>query len=111
MASRGMKDTALQLEKRTVAAKKVKMQFLDDTFTHFNVLDENKKIKYTGKINIQLTQDECSCDSFFYGMKFEKISEDSEKIESRYVAENGSVFQCKHIIAAKNLRTEEYPDE
>ena len=106
MASREGKDTIQQLDKRKEASKKVNIQFTEDTFTHFNVLDENEKIKYIGKIDLQSISDECSCDSFFYGMKFVKIEEHSEKVESRYMAENGTAFQCKHLIHAKELRME-----
>ena len=101
----GGKDTALFEHNRQEASKDVNIQWADFTFIKFNVLDENRKTKYFGKIDlITHLYDECSCDSFLYGMKFVKISENSEKRESRYVAENGHAFQCKHIIRAKDIR-------
>lgn len=106
MTSREGKDTVQQLDKRKEASKKVNVQFPDETFTDFNVLDNDGKLKYTGKIDLQNINDECSCDSFFYGMKFERIAENSEKVESRYMAENGTAFQCKHVICAKEKRME-----
>jgi len=101
----GGKDTALFEHNRQEASKLVNIQWADFTFLRFNTLDENGKVKYTGHIDIKNNvDDECSCDSFFYGMKFSKISEQSERIESRYVAEHGTAFQCKHIIKAKEIR-------
>lgn len=106
MPSKGNKDTALFEEKRKEASKDVKIQFIDETFTSFNVLDESDKVKYEGKIDMEKSiEDECSCDSFLYGMQFEKVSADSEKVQSRHVNENGKTFQCKHIYAAKYART------
>jgi len=101
LTSREGKDTVQQLEKRIEKSKDVTIQF--DSLTSFKVLD-NGKTKYFGKIDIEKSvKDECSCDSFFYGMKFVKLP-DSEKIESRYMAENGFAFQCKHVLRAKELR-------
>lgn len=105
MTSREGKDTIQQLDKRKDASKKVKIQFNEDSFTNFNVLDENDSVKYIGKIDLEHSlTDECTCDSFYYGMKLEKISEDSVKVESRYMAENGTAFQCKHILRSKSIR-------
>lgn len=98
-----MKDNPIFEDKRKQKSKDVIVRF--DNPTDFRVLDENQETKYLGKIDIEKNvDDECSCDSFCYGMKFEKISDDSEKIESRYMAEHGTAFQCKHIIRAKNIR-------
>ena len=106
--SNSMKDNATFQERREQASKQVKIVFVEDSFTKFNVLNEDGTTKYLGKIDLEKNvDDECSCDSFYYGMKFEKISEDSVKIESRYMAENGTAFQCKHVLCAKALRKEE----
>ena len=106
--SNSMKDNATFQERREQASKQVKIVFVEDSFTKFNVLNEDGTTKYLGKIDLEKNVDhECSCDSFYYGMQFEKISEDSVKVESRYVNEHGTVFQCKHILAAKALHKED----
>ena len=108
MPSRGMKDTTLELDRREQASKKVKIVFVEDSFTNFNVLNEDGTTKYLGKIDLEKNvDDQCTCDSFYYGMQFEKISEDSVKVESRYVNEHGTTYQCKHVLAAKALHKED----
>lgn len=103
MASREGKDTAIFLEKRIQKSKDIKIQFTSpDSFV---VLDESENIKYYGKISDNKVDDECSCPSWVYGMAFEKASaENNSKGESRYMAENGTAFQCKHIIGARSVR-------
>ena len=104
MVSSENKDTATQLAIRVEKSKAVDIQF-DNTLQSFVVFDENKNIKYYGKISDNKTEDECSCPSWTYGMKFDDATaENKSKGESRYVAENGYNFPCKHIIAARKIR-------
>lgn len=104
MASNEGKDTATQLAKRVEKSKDVDIQF-DASLQSFVVFDENKNIKYYGKVSDDKTEDDCSCPSFVYGMKYENASaENNSKGESRYVAENGHNYQCKHVIAARAVR-------
>ena len=106
MVSREGKDTGLQLEKRTEASRSVILKFTDYQFEGFQVYDEDGIKTHVGKIDLTNPLNEtCDCDSFLYGMLFRKISEDSEKIESLFVNQNGHAFQCKHIIRAKYYRT------
>lgn len=108
MTSRGAKDTALFLEKRIQKSKDVKIQFTAPN--DFVVLDESGGIKYYGKLSDNKIDDECSCPSWNFGMKFELASEENNsKGESRYLAENGHAFQCKHIIGAREIRYGEKP--
>ncbi len=106
MASREMKDTAIFHERRVEKSKDVKIQFTDPlTLKSFVVLDDDGNIKYYGKLSDNKEDDECSCPSWMYGMKFELASdENNSKGESRYKAENGIAYQCKHIIAAREVR-------
>lgn len=103
MPSRERKDTALFLEKRIKNSKDVKIQFT--TPNEFSVLDDDGNIKYYGKVSANKEEDECSCPSWNFGMKFELASpENNSKGESRYQAENGFSFQCKHLILAREVR-------
>lgn len=102
MTSSENKDTATQLEKRISNSKDVKIIFVDPQT--FNVVDEEGAVKYFGTLSENKSEDECSCPSHEYGMKYEKVTEDNLKGESRYLAENGIAFQCKHIIAARAIR-------
>jgi len=106
MPSRENKDTATQYDKRVQASKKVNLRFTHESFTHFQTLNDEGISTHEGKIDPDNPlNDTCDCDSFLYGMEFFRVSEDSEKIESRYVNEHGEVFQCKHIIRAKYFRS------
>jgi hypothetical protein len=102
MVSSENKDTATQLEKRITKSKEVKIVFVEPQV--FNVVDDEGAVKYYGNLSDNKTEDECSCPSWNYGMAFEKVSEEILKGESRYVAENGYNFQCKHVIAARAIR-------
>ena len=98
------KDTAFFQERREVASKEVKVQFINDIFEQFNVMDAENNIKYFGVITKDSLDNECSCPSFLYGMKYEKLDDESKRGESRYVAENGKPFACKHLIRTTSLR-------
>lgn len=99
-----MKDDPLFEEKRISKSKEVNVQFINGLFEQFNVLDEKGEIKYFGVITKDMQDDDCSCQSFFYGMQYDKLDDDSKRGESRYVATNGHSFQCKHIIRARSLK-------
>lgn len=106
MVSKEGKDTATQYEKRIQASKLVNLRFTHESFTHFQTLNGEGIPIHEGKIDLQSSlNDTCDCDSYHYGMEFFKVSEDSPKIESRYVNEHGEVYQCKHIIRAKYFRS------
>ena len=102
MTSRENKDTATQLEKRISKSKEVKIVFVEPQV--FNVVDDEGAIKYFGTLSDNKAGDECSCPSHTYGMKYEDVTETNLKGESRYLAENGIAFQCKHIIGARAIR-------
>ena len=103
MVSSENKDTATQLEKRIKNSKEVRIVFVEPQV--FNVVDEEGTVKYYGKLSDNKTEDECSCMSWFYGMRFDDASiENKNKGESRYCAENGHNFSCKHIIAARKIK-------
>ncbi len=103
MTSSENKDTATQLAKRISKSKEVNIVFTD-SFS-FDVLDENKNVKYSGKVSDDKTEDECKCPSWKYGMRFDDLIEKNDmKGESRYVAENGFNFQCKHLIEARAIQ-------
>ena len=104
MTTKEMKDTAFFQERRKVASKEVKVQFTNDLFEQFNVLDEVDKVKYFGIITKDSLDNECSCPSFLYGMRYDKLDDESKRGESRYVTENGKPFACKHLIRATSLR-------
>ena len=103
MSSREGKDTAIQHEGRVQRSKDVVIQFIDESM--FNVMD-GTKIKYLGKISEDKQSDDCTCQSFTYGQRYDEM-EDGSKGESRYEAENGHRYQCKHIIKARSLRYKE----
>lgn len=103
-----MKDTATQREKRCIAALSVHIVFQNPV--NFDVVEfdplivaQSNKIKYFGKVTADKKNDQCSCDSYFYGMKFSQM-EDGSKGESQYVADNGFPFTCKHIFKARFIR-------
>lgn len=102
MTSSENKDTATQLAKRISKSKDVKIVFVDPQT--FNVVDSEGNLKYFGKLTANKEGDECSCPSYEYGMKYESATEEKLKGESRYLAENGFAFQCKHIISARSIR-------
>jgi hypothetical protein len=99
------KDTPLAMEKRIQKSKEVKITFIDPEC--FNITDESGNVKYYGKVSEHKTNDEYSCPSWYYGMQFEKASDETLKGESRYVAENGFNFLCKHLISARKTRYSE----
>ena len=106
MVSKGGKDTALQLEKRTESSHSVILKFTDYNFEGFTVQDKDANQTHAGKIDLNNpSNDTCSCDSFFYGMQFYRESQFAVKIQSRYADEHGENYQCKHIIRAKHYRT------
>ena len=102
MTSSENKDTFTQLEKRITKSKEVKIVFVEPQV--FNVVDEEGAIKYFGVLTDNKVNDECSCPSHTYGMKFEEVTETNLKGESRYLAENGFAFMCKHLLAARAIR-------
>ncbi|GEM_PF-4497198 len=105
MNTREGKDTVYFQERRKEASKKVKLQFVDEEFKKFNVLDDSGNVKYLGKIDLEKSiDDDCSCPSFEYGMQYEKLDEIGKKGKSLYLEYNGTAFQCKHIIRAKSMR-------
>lgn len=101
--------TIVSEEKRISKSKQVWIQFSesDGKIDKFNVLDEQGNIKYFGQIESQEPKesDKCSCPSYTYGMRYDKIGEDY-KGESDYLREHGYSFQCKHIIKARLQRYE-----
>ena len=100
-----MKDTAIFHERRIEKSKDIKIQFTDPELKLFVVLGDDGNIKYYGNLSDNKEDDECSCPSWMYGMAFDKASsENNSKGESRYQAENGIAFQCKHIIGARAIR-------
>lgn len=111
MVNREYKDTATEQEKRAIASLEVFVVF--NSPDQFVVTEKDPKIcaafgepnkeKYFGKVSKNKENDECSCPSFVYGMAYEKM-EDGTKGESRYVAEHGTAFQCKHLIRARSIR-------
>lgn len=85
----------LSQEKRIAKSKEVNIQFmfLAPEFCYYYVLNDEGKIKYTGRIEIikSLTEG-CSCpDQFHRNNRF-------------YQDEHGFALQCKHMISAKKLR-------
>lgn len=102
MTSREGKDTAIMLEGRKERSKQVKIMFQSPE--NFDVLDENNNVKYFGILCPKEINDECSCPDWNFSMRFEKLGDEGEKGESRYVAENGHNYNCKHIIRARNLK-------
>ena len=100
MTSREGKDTPQQLERRKQKSKDVEIQFINPF--DYNVLDEEGNVKYVCHIDPDSPDmDECTCASFLYGMKYDMVTDDSLKGESRFVAENGFAFQCKHLIKGR----------
>ncbi len=84
----------LELEKREQRARDVHVKLASTSMDgyHFNVYDEDdKKIKYIGKISGDHTHDECGCMSFLKGNSAD------------YQRNNPLPFQCKHIIGAHLL--------
>lgn len=100
------KDTATQLEKRHHASKDVDIKFTDGLFENFAII-KNENVAYIGTITTDKQGDNCTCPSFNYGQRYDEVNEDIIKGESRYEAENGHPFQCKHIIKAHSLREDE----
>lgn len=99
----GMKDTALMLEKRTQKSQAVRIQFINPF--DFNVLETGEgstRVKYLGRISLDKQGDSCTCPSFVYGQQYAK-SENGKPGESRYEAEHGHSFQCKHLIRSHNM--------
>lgn len=95
----------LSEEKRKSKSKDVMIQFIDETFTKFNVLNEEGNIKYFGLLKSETPheEDSCSCPSFTFGMQYDKI-ENEYKGESNYLREHGYSFSCKHILKARMIR-------
>jgi hypothetical protein len=81
----------LSNEKRQVASKEVQIFFQDAN--HFNILNDEGKIKYIGKLDTEHPEQEmCTCpDQFFRNTE-------------NYRAENGYALQCKHLILAHETR-------
>lgn len=100
-------DTSKQIfekERREKKSQEVKIQFQNPN--DFVILDDDNNIKYYGYINRKdkgLITDDCSCPSFQYGMRYDKITEGNLKGESNFFKEHGEAFQCKHIIKAKEV--------
>jgi len=85
----------LSQEKRQLKSKDCTIQFvkLDDTFSYYNVLNEENKIKYIGRIEKTKSCDEyCSCPDQFH------------RSSKSYQDEHGFSLQCKHMIQAKAKR-------
>ena len=100
-------DTSKQIfekERREKKAQEVKIQFIDELLEDINVLDEEGSVKYYGHISKDTLKDDCSCPSFHYGMRYDKVTAENLKGESNYFKEHGINFQCKHILRAKEVR-------
>jgi hypothetical protein len=98
----------LELQKREARAKEVGIQFIDELFQHFNVLATNDEfdkktgapkfkkgeIKHLGVLfdKEPTFKDVCTCESFFFG--------NSDEFKKANIAS----FQCKHLIAAREIR-------
>ena len=67
--------------------------------SYFKAYD-GMKVKYHVKITSDGIYDSCSCKSFFFGMKYPLVKDQTVPFTSLYFAEHGHTFQCKHIIAA-----------
>jgi len=82
-----------ELEKREQRSKDVTVRLASSSMNgfHFNVYNEDEKIKYIGQISKDHIHDECTCQSFQHG--------NSEN----YTKTNPLPFTCKHLIAAHNL--------
>lgn len=86
-------------EARQVRAKDVKVVFIDGLFQHFNILNEDSSIKHLGVVYEKEpnSKDFCTCESFFYSN-----SDDYKKTHA-------FSFQCKHLIAAREVRFVGHP--
>jgi len=104
MANRTDSDDEIAKDKRAQKSKNVTINFIDQSKLLFEVLDEKGFIKYRGKLDEKGNYHNCTCDSFYYGMKFTKGIDDKE--ESQYQNENGHSFGCKHIMKALEKRSE-----
>ena len=85
----------LSAEKRQSKSKDIPIQFvtITDDFCYYNVLNEENKIKYIGRIEkIPSLLEGCSCPDQFH------------RNSKSYQDEHGFALQCKHILASKRLR-------
>jgi len=89
----------LHEDKRKERSKSVNIKFIDELFQHFNILDEEGKIKHLGIIYDKTPhqKDHCTCESFYFG--------NSDEFKKAHP----EAFQCKHLIAARELRFEGHP--
>ena len=71
--------------------------------SYFKVLD-NKIVKYRVKITSDGIYDSCSCKSFFFGMKYPLVKDQTVPFTSLYFAEHGHTFLCKHILKAQQVK-------
>lgn len=82
-------------EKRVSKSKDCTIQYVKHGigFLYYNVLDEDNKIKYIGRIESKPSLDEyCTCPDQFH--RNSKAFQDS----------HGYSLNCKHMIQAKKLR-------
>lgn len=98
----------LEMERRKERAKDVVVRFVSDTAKnlHFETIKTDSK-GYAGWIDKEAGEkpglDKCDCKNFEFGQKYPEITTDHKKQESLFFAEHGYNFQCKHILAAKDL--------
>ena len=89
------KDTALFEARREEKANDVNVQFIKSD--EFNILDDEGQIKYFVKLDLDSRQThECTCRSFQHGNT------------QPYLDLHGINFECKHIKAGYNKRTESW---
>ena len=85
----------LSAEKRQSKANDCIIQFVKstETFAYYNVLNEENKIKYIGRIEkIPSLNEYCSCPDQFH------------RNSKSYQNEHGYSLSCKHMLASKRLR-------
>lgn len=85
---------AILNDRKATRAKEVKIQFTDKTYTNFVVLDNEGSAKYNGSI----IQDDPHIDDFCSCPNFTPLNHE------RFQAEHGYAYQCKHLIAAHEVR-------
>lgn len=98
MGIRGLKDDLLLEQKREDRSKDITLRFVSGTKA--DVIDDEGKIKYFIEIDLPARESHtCTCKSFQHGNHEE------------YLKANGKNFECKHIKAAYNFRTQGKPEE
>lgn len=90
---------SLEANRRADKAGQVFLKFHGFNNNYFKVYD-GKKVKYIGHIDPLGIFHSCSCKSFFFGMKYPHVKDQTVPFTSLYFAEHGHTFQCKHMIGA-----------